>query len=248
VAVMSAPAGWYPDPAGSPSYRFFDGVDWTEHLGPPPIYIPPTSGLPGYGWQPTPPWKGAQYGLPAEGPGSLADPGRRLGARVLDGLLLLGAWIVISGITLLLLLPHVGPIFPKVNSNPNATTPTPGFLWIYVALLCCGVFMLIAAFFYEAVATARYGRTLGKAWLHIRPVRLDGSKPGWGCAFGRAAIYGIASFLGWIGWLDSLWCLWDPNQQCLHDKAASTLVIEDPLVVEPSPTPTETSGATFLVS
>lgn len=26
-----APAGWYPDPSGSPRQRYFDGTNWTEH-------------------------------------------------------------------------------------------------------------------------------------------------------------------------------------------------------------------------
>jgi hypothetical protein len=27
-------AGWYPDPAGAPMLRYFDGADWTEHRAP----------------------------------------------------------------------------------------------------------------------------------------------------------------------------------------------------------------------
>ncbi len=30
--MASAPAGWYPDPAGSRSARYWDGQRWTEHL------------------------------------------------------------------------------------------------------------------------------------------------------------------------------------------------------------------------
>jgi len=30
-----------------------------------------------------------------------------------------------------------------------------------------------------------------------------------------------------IGLLDPLWCLWDQNQQCVHDLAASTIVVQD---------------------
>jgi Domain of unknown function (DUF4352)/Protein of unknown function (DUF2510) len=31
---MSSPAGWYPDPAGSGSQRYFDGNQWTHHYAP----------------------------------------------------------------------------------------------------------------------------------------------------------------------------------------------------------------------
>ena len=29
---QSAPAGWYPDPGGSASQRYWDGYRWTDHL------------------------------------------------------------------------------------------------------------------------------------------------------------------------------------------------------------------------
>ena len=40
---MSQP-GWYPDPGRSPAMRWWDGNQWTEHLGPPP---PPNALAPG---------------------------------------------------------------------------------------------------------------------------------------------------------------------------------------------------------
>jgi len=44
---------------------------------------------------------------------------------------------------------------------------------------------------------------------------------------GVRAIYWVIGFLGWIGLVDSLWCLWDTNRQCLHDKVADSIVIND---------------------
>lgn len=39
------PAGWYPDPSGQPSTRWWSGVDWTEHLQPvtPPGLVAPST-------------------------------------------------------------------------------------------------------------------------------------------------------------------------------------------------------------
>jgi hypothetical protein len=34
VSEPLAAAGWYPDPAGAPMLRYFDGRDWTEHRVP----------------------------------------------------------------------------------------------------------------------------------------------------------------------------------------------------------------------
>jgi hypothetical protein len=31
----SVPAGWYPDPNGAPTQRWWDGTSWTEHYAPP---------------------------------------------------------------------------------------------------------------------------------------------------------------------------------------------------------------------
>lgn len=241
---VEAPAAWYPDPSGSGGQRYWDGTRWTDHLvgpplpPPPPSYLPPPAhGYPPSPWSPgphgyvpplPPPWKGAQYGRPPEGPGALANPGRRLAARVLDGLLVLPVFAILAGLAIAIVAPHAGPLFPKAdNTDPNATTPTPGFVWIYLVLV--GVALLIGILFvaYETIATARYGRTLGKAWMRIRPVRIDGSPIGWGRSLGRVGLYWMSGFLSYIGLLDPLWCLWDGGRQCLHDKVVDTIVIND---------------------
>jgi uncharacterized RDD family membrane protein YckC len=224
MTEWSPPANWYPDPDLIGGLRYWDGESWTQHRVP-----PPPAGYSTYGGWAVPPWKGAQLGRPAVGPGALANPGRRLGARLLDWLVLLPVFVLLLVVALLLWAPHFGPIFPVLNNNygPDAQPPTPGFLWIYVTVLGCGLTTGLFLVAYETVATARYGRTLGKAWLHIRPVRVDGSPMGWGRAFGRVAVYWMSGFVFWLGALDPLWCLWDGTRQCLHDKVADSIVVND---------------------
>ena len=223
MTYAATPANWYPDPAGGGGLRYWDGMTWTEHVVPPaPPYYPP----PYASWGP-PPWKGAQLGRPADGPGALAHPGRRLGARALDWLLMVPVFAILLTVSLLLFAPRFGPIFPTVTAN-QANPPAPGFVWIYLTVFVCGILTGLVMLAYETVGVAKFGRTLGMAWLHIRPVRLvDGGPLGWGRAFGRAAIYWLAGLLGWIGLLDPLWCLWDDKRQCLHDKVVDSIVIND---------------------
>ena len=229
MTTGSPGANWYPDPEVYGGQRYWDGVAWTDHRVPPPYTQPPPyiGWAPAPGWGP-PPWKGARLGRPASGPGALSDPGRRLGARMLDLLLLVPVFALLLVTALSIFGPRFGPIFPDQNAYPsNGPVPTPGFVWIYLVVIVClfitGLVMLV----YETVAVAMFGRTLGMAWLRIRPVRVSGQTLGWGRAFGRAVIFWLAGFLGWIGLLDPLWCLWDGERQCLHDKVADSIVIND---------------------
>lgn len=211
------PPGWYPDPVVPGALRWYDGAAWTQHFAPPPL--PP---------QPT--WKGSRYGLPVVGPGSVASPGRRLGARLLDFLVLLPVFLVVLGVALAIAAPHFGAIFPRVERTSPQPLPTPGFVWLYLTIFGAALFTGVVLVVYETLMTVKWGRTLGKRWLGIRPVRTDGSALGWGRSFGRVALYWLSGFLSWIGLLDPLWCLWDADSQCLHDKVVDTIVVNDPLV------------------
>jgi uncharacterized RDD family membrane protein YckC len=245
VTTTGPGPGWFADPAGSGGQRYFDGTAWTEHVVPPPpppapppippypaygAGAPPGYGAgapPGYGaWKP--PWKGAELGRPQSGPGALAEPGRRLAARLLDGLLLLGVLGVLCGITIPIVAPHVGPVFPNTPADNRPNAPPPGIFWIFVVVFGCIVVTQLISIAYESFATAHYGRTFGKAWLHIRPLRVDGSPVSGWRAMGRSALGVAAGLMSWIGLLDPLWCLWDDRRQCLHDKVADTIVVNDP--------------------
>jgi uncharacterized RDD family membrane protein YckC len=232
VTDTGPPANWYADPDGSGGLRYWDGVAWTGHRAPatPPGY----TGYAGYAAYPgyvpwgAPPWKGAQLGRPAHGPGALADPGHRLAARMLDWAVMLRVLAALLTVSLDVAAPHFGPILPRTNLNdPNATVPVPGLVWIYLTVFGCMVCTGLVMVAYETVGVAHFGRTLGMAWLHIRPVRVFGGTLGWGRSFGRAAMFWLAGALGWIGLLDPLWCLWDDRRQCLHDKVVDSIVIND---------------------
>jgi uncharacterized RDD family membrane protein YckC len=218
VNAQTAPPGWYPDPSGG-GQRYFDGTAWTVHTAP---YAPSPPA-----WATAPPWKGARYGRPPYGSGSLSEPGRRLGARLLDGLVFVPVYVVCAAIAIALVAPHAGAMFPQNNVDPNASVPTPGLIWVYLALL--GASLVAGALFvlYETVTTVKWGRTLGKRWMHMRPLTLAGAPLGWGRAFGRSSVAWLAGLIGWLGLLDPLWCLWDGDRQCLHDKIAGTLVVDD---------------------
>jgi uncharacterized RDD family membrane protein YckC len=225
---MDTPAGWYPDPELPGGQRYFDGRSWTNHRNPPPGPWPPPHWPPpgAVAWA-GPPWKGSGLGRPAGGPGALAEPGRRLGARLLDHVVLIPVLAVVAGVTIAIVAPHAGPIFPVANTNSDRRPPTPGIVWIYLAFLGAVIATAVLAVVYETVSIARFGRTLGMRWLHIRPLRTDGGPLGWGRAFARTVIYWVSAVVGWLGLINPLWCLWDENRQCLHDKAADTIVVND---------------------
>jgi len=44
VTPSSVPAGWYPDPAGTPRQRWWDGGAWTEHYNEVPVAAQPYAG------------------------------------------------------------------------------------------------------------------------------------------------------------------------------------------------------------
>jgi uncharacterized RDD family membrane protein YckC len=95
-----------------------------------------------------------------------------------------------------------------------------------------GMLVFVLYFAYEGAMTAARGQTLGKRAMRIRAARLsDGAVPG-PAGWRRASVYALPGvltviLLGPLFWLlNCLWCLWDqPYRQCLHDKAARTVVV-----------------------
>ncbi|MEI6700883.1 MAG: RDD family protein, partial [Actinomycetota bacterium] len=93
------------------------------------------------------------------------------------------------------------------------------------------IFGLLAVL-YVPVMLSMKGYTFGNMALGTLVVdAATGAQLRPGQAWGRTAITWlistVTSFMFGLGsLLDDLWCLWDPNGQTLHDKAAKTLVVK----------------------
>jgi uncharacterized RDD family membrane protein YckC len=110
----------------------------------------------------TPDYPGKRFGLPQEGPGSVAPMGRRFVALIIDWVL---CYLIASA--------AVGHSVAKVNDAH----------YLDAQLLA------LAIFFVEVyLLTAVSGLTVGKRVLGIRAMRTDGSRPGFGWALLRTIL------------------------------------------------------------
>lgn len=93
------------------------------------------------------------------------------------------------------------------------------------------IIIAVVYFLYEGLMLTTRGQTVGKMAMKIRVAMLDNGavpegRPGWT----RAAVYSLPEVVpccGFVFWLiNVLWCTWDdPYHQCIHDKAAKTVVV-----------------------
>jgi uncharacterized RDD family membrane protein YckC len=139
--------------------------------------------------------------------GALASPLARLGARVIDGLIVA---VILTGLV----------AGGAVHIDMTSVDAIPA------ALL--GV-ALVVGFLYETTFIALRGQTPGKMLLRVRVVRVeDGRVPGWRRAFIRWVVPILFSIVPFGALVAYLWLLWDRRRQGLHDKAARTLVVRAP--------------------
>ncbi|MBQ0862865.1 RDD family protein [Streptomyces sp. RK75] len=200
------PPGGGSPPPGGPGMPYGD---------PPP---PPTGGGPaggpggGYGGG-----YGSPYDNPYGGPAGAADPlagmaplasrGRRLLARIIDALLIAIPIGIIAGVV-----------------EGGYSTDTGISYWPQLGYT-------LAYFLYEGLMLTNSGQTVGKRLMRIRVAMLqNGAVPAGSPGWLRVAVYQIPPLVPCVGslfWLvNVLFCTWDkPYQQCLHDKAARTVVV-----------------------
>lgn len=194
--------------------------------GPPPGWVPYSP----YSYGP-PPWPGGRLGLPPQGRGSVAGRGERFAAWLLDFLFCLP--FIIAGIVLSSTIRGGSGATSQVCTGTNygvtqCSSSTFTAVWFVGVGIGDGVIFL-CWLLYETLLTWRIGRTWGKAILHIRPQRVGNwDRPlTFGRSLGRAAAKVGLNLLPVVSLLDPLWCLWDKDRQCLHDKMADTVVVRD---------------------
>ncbi|WP_431044175.1 RDD family protein [Streptomyces sp. P1-3] len=161
----------------------------------------------------------------AQAQGRPAPLGRRVLARLIDTVVLLAA---VGAAAVPLWGKAVDHIDGKIDeAKQTGETVTvyllDGTTGAYLGILL-GVLMLVGVV-YEALPTAKWGRTLGKKLCGLRTLDIeDHDTPSFGAALRRWLVYGVLGVLV-IGIVNVLWCLFDrPWRQCWHDKAARTFV------------------------
>jgi uncharacterized RDD family membrane protein YckC len=188
-----------------------DGPQAPPPLPQAPPYEPmPAGETPAGGWdQPIPGAQGWE-GRP------LASWGSRVGATLLDVLILTVPMAVLIGVIVAV-----------------AFSSSAGALALGIFL---GLAYLVAAVLYAPLLMAREGGGNGQSWgkqiVGIRVVRDVGQPFDFGHAFLRefvikGLLFGMVGgwFLGIPTLLDYLWPLWDDENRCLHDMVAKTHVI-----------------------
>jgi uncharacterized RDD family membrane protein YckC len=191
------PPGWYyapGDPMGT--QRWWDGTQWVGG----PVLLP----------QPPPPqWMpGYLHGIDRR----LADPGKRIVARIVDILIL----AVVLVVPLMIWLVQRDDGFDAGGFDP------PGLTFTLVAA--------IPSLLYEVGFVAIKGATPGKMAMGITVIRQDGTDPpGWGPAVLRRVtdLAGLVPFASVVLTIVSFVFLFtDDRRRTIPDRIASTYVVD----------------------
>jgi uncharacterized RDD family membrane protein YckC len=95
--------------------------------------------------------------------------------------------------------------------------------WVKGILADFGLGFGWAVFYFTLLTGWGHGQTIGKKFLKIKVIQLDGRELSFWDAFSRQGGYGAGFATGLIGFLQ---VFWDPNRQAIQDKVASTVVIK----------------------
>jgi uncharacterized RDD family membrane protein YckC len=152
----------------------------------------------------------------------------RFAATLLDGLLL-------APFAIALLWPVFSTMMDEINRaiQENGTFDSTAWATRYAGRFT-GTALLLGAltYLYQAVMIGQWNATVGKFALRLRVRKPDGTPAGWREALLRpllqvgASVVGVLVPIGPLSLIDYLWMLWDKQKQTLHDKVASTVVVQ----------------------
>lgn len=238
-APQFQPPGPVPPQFGQPSGSYPQQPGYGT--GQQPIYPQPGYPQPGYGQQPGYPQPGypqqgyPQQGYPQQGgpynpyapyggapgyggpPAQLAPWGARVGAALLDGL-------IVGAPVLILFFVLIAATTSSSTYDPNTDTYTGGGISAIGILLIALVYLGAFAFeLWQLYRQGTTGQTIGKKVVGIRVIReADGRYTGFGMAFVRRLAH-IADGFCYIGFL---WPLWDAKNQTWSDKLTKSVVVK----------------------
>jgi uncharacterized RDD family membrane protein YckC len=166
----------------------------------------------------------SSYGAssPVGGQLVLASWGRRVGAFLIDGVIVgIGAIILLVALT--------APFSVGFFANDDV-----GIAALFVGFIVATLCVTVVAFFYAPALMARTnGQTFGRMAVGTRVVRADGQPITFGFAMLRevavkALLFGIAGTItgGLANLVDYLWPLWDEENRALHDFVVNTRTVE----------------------
>ncbi|MGX1624815.1 RDD family protein [Streptomyces sp. NPDC055506] len=180
--------------------------------------------------QPVAPWKPPtedlfQAAARRQAAARPAGLGKRLAARLLDTVVLLGVTAAAAVPLGTMAIDHVNEKIDAAKLSGETVTvwlldgTTSVYLGIIVAVL------LLVGVVSEVLPTAKWGRTLGKKLMGLEVRDIEGHEaPEFGAALRRWLVYSVPGLLV-VGIVGVAWCLFDkPWRQCWHDKAAHTFV------------------------
>lgn len=164
----SVPAGWYPDPAGTPRQRWWDGGAWTEHYNEPPV----AAAQPAAAQQPA--YAGAQQAYAgAQQPYSYAASAEALKAPAGTPPYNIWIWLAVGtfGVSSI-----VSLVF--ADFNPSAVPTNGGLLMSGISSILGLVFYGAIVFFafqdYKALTAIGVPRPFHWAWAFLSVVYIIG--------------------------------------------------------------------------
>jgi len=212
------PAGWYHAQGDPPeTKRYWDGSQW---VGEPQVtgVAAPLGGPTGGGFD------------------NLASAGKRIGARLVDNLLML---IVFGGVAAALVLPSMD--FDAITTAMENGTDIPeSALPGFESTLAVGIAFVLMPFLWELLWHGMASATPGKLLFGMRIVRIDapGEALGWAAGAKRALLraagiltivplVGLLMYLVWLGVtvVSLVFLSSDKNRQTVMDKVAKTIVV-----------------------